>query len=134
MLRSQPFMPVTYEIDHARRLIRTRCIGATILPEVLQHFADLRADAALPTPLNVLLDLSEMSTAPDREQLRAVVNEVKAVGPGRRWGALAVVARTDLLFGMSRIFGIFVEDSFTSTGVFRRLDEAETWLESQLGE
>jgi hypothetical protein len=126
-------MPVTYELDRERRLIHTRCVGAVLLSEVLQHFADLRDDASLPTQLSVLLDLSEMSTAPDRERLRAVVNEVKSIGPERRWGALAIVARTDLLFGMSRIFGIFVEDSFTSTGVFRRREEAEAWLASQLG-
>ena len=124
-------MPIEYEVDRARKLIRTRCVGATVLSQVLQHFADLRADTSLPVQLHVLLDLSELSTAPDRERLRAVVHEVKALGSDRRWGALAIVARSDLLFGMSRIFGIFVEDSFTNTGVFRKIEEAETWLKTQ---
>jgi hypothetical protein len=124
-------MPVHYELDRARNLVHTRCIGATVLAEVLQHFADLRDDTELPDHLKVLLDLSEVSTVPDRERLRAVVHEVRALGAERRLDALAIVARSDLPFGMSHIFGILVEDSFSNTGVLGRLGEAEGWLKTQ---
>ena len=123
-------MPITWEIDRKRKLIRTRCFGATVLEEVLRHFAELRAATDLPAPLSVLLDLTEVSTAPEREHLRAVVNEIRSLGSTLRWGALAIAARSDLLFGMSRILAVFVEPSFTSTGVFRKVEEAEAWLAS----
>ena len=126
-------MPISYEIDRARGLIRTRCFGATSLQEVLAHFKDLRNEPDLPPRMSVLLDLSALSSAPERDQLRAVVAEMKDVGPAVRWGALAIVAKTDLLFGMSRILGVFVEDSFSNTGVFRHMSEAERWLETQMG-
>ena len=54
------------------------------------------------------------------------------LGASLRWGALAIVAKTDLLFGMSRILGVFVEDSFSDTGVFRNVAEAERWLDAHL--
>jgi hypothetical protein len=126
-------LPITYEIDRARKLIRTRCFGATSIAEVLEHFEELRAEPELPARVNVLLDLSSLVTAPERDQLRAIVAEMKDLGSGAlSWGVLAIVAKTDLLFGMSRILGVFVEDSFSNTGVFRQLAEAERWIDAQL--
>ncbi len=48
-------MPVTYEIDRARQLIHTRCVGAVVLDEVRRHFADLTLDPQCPERLDVLL-------------------------------------------------------------------------------
>ena len=124
-------MPIEYEIDRKRGLVRTRCVGETTLAEVMEHFRILHDDPALPQRVNVLLDLSELTSVPEREQLRTIVGHVKALRSELRWGALAIAARSDLLFGMSRVFGIFVEESFTNTGVFRRPAEAEVWLASQ---
>ena len=126
-------MPILYEIDQARGLIRTRCAGAVSLDEVLAHFKELRTEPGLPVRVNVLLDLSALASAPERDQLRAVVAEMKELGSDMRWGVLAIVAKTDLLFGMSRILGVFVEDSVSNTGVFRQPAEAERWLDAQLG-
>jgi hypothetical protein len=125
-------MPITYEIDRARGLLRTRCVGATSLDEVLEHFKELRADPDVPARAHILLDMTAQVSAPERDQLRAVVAEMKSLGTDLRWGALAIVAKTDLLFGMSRILGVFVEDSFSHVGVFRQTAEAERWLEAHL--
>ena len=126
-------MPIRYDIDEERSLLRTRCVGGTMsLAEVVDHFKELRADPRLPKRVNVLLDLTALVSAPERDQLRSIVSEMKDVGASLRWGVLAVAARTDLLFGMSRILGVFVEDVFTNTGVFRQLSEAERWIDAQM--
>lgn len=125
-------MPITYEIDRTRGVIRTRCIGATTHAEVTGHFRTLHSDPDLPEHLNVLLDLSELTSAPERDQLRAVASEVKELRDRVQWGAIAIVAESDLLFGMSRVFGIFSEGHFAQIGVFRGPAEAERWLEAQL--
>jgi hypothetical protein len=122
-------MPISYEIDRERGLIWTRCIGVSTLEEVLAHFGELRSQPNLPEGMDVLLDLSEMTNAPERDQLRSVAGEVKDLTPKLRWGAIAIVAPTDLLFGMSRMFGIFSEGHFADTGVFRTIGEAERWLD-----
>jgi len=127
-----PRMPIRYDIEEARNLIRTRCVGVTTLAEVAEHFKELRADPRVPTRANVLLDLTALVSAPERDQLRSVVADMKDIGTSLRWGVLAVVARTDLLFGMSRILAVFVEDVFTNTGVFRQLAEAERWVDAQI--
>ena len=132
MLGATSSMPIVYEIDRDRSVIRTRAIGAVTLDEVLAHFKELRADADVPGRPNILLDLTAQVSAPERDQLRAVVAEMKSLGTELRWGALAIVAKSDLLFGMSRILGVFVEDSFSNIGVFRQMAEAERWLDVQL--
>jgi hypothetical protein len=124
-------MTISYEIDRERGLIQTRCLGKTTLDEVLDHFAELDARPDMPQGIDVLLDLTEMENAPGREQLRTVAGEVRELTPKLRWGVIAIVAPGDLLFGMSRMFGIFSEGHFANTGVFRTLPEAQRWLDAE---
>ena len=125
-------MPIKYEIDGGRRLIRTRCVGATTFAEVMDHFRTLRSDPAVPEEMNVLLDLSDQTSAPDSAQIKAVAAEAGRMLDVVQWGALAVVARSDLLFGMSRMLEVMAEPHFGTIRVFRELAPAEAWLGSQV--
>jgi hypothetical protein len=126
-------VPVTYEIDPGSRLIRTRCAGDVRVAEILEHFAALLADSALPERPDVLLDLSQTTSNPDSGQIHAVAEEVKVLREKLRWGAIAIVAQRDLLFGMSRVFEVFAQPAFREIRVFRDHAEAEAWLASRPG-
>jgi hypothetical protein len=123
-------VPVTYQIDQELRLIRTRCTGDVTFAEVLSHFRELVRDAALPRRLDVLLDLTEMGSIPESDQLRSVASEVAHLQQRLEWGSCAIVAGRDVLFGMSRMFQVFVESNFANSNVFREIDQAEHWLAS----
>jgi hypothetical protein len=123
-------MPVTYEIDPAKNLIRTRCIGDVTLQEVKNHFRELERDPNRPDRLNVLLDLSEITSVPNVLEVRAASHEVAKIFRSVRFEALAIVVRNDLLFGMMRMFAAFAGKYFTATQVFRVTADAETWLAS----
>jgi hypothetical protein len=45
---------------------------------------------------------------------------------------IAIIASTDLQFGMSRVWQVYVEDSKFETQVFRDRKTAEGWLKKQL--
>lgn len=120
-------MPVTYEIDGTRRLVRTRCFGAVTISEVLAHFDELERDPARPELLDVVLDLSGSTTLPGSDQLRVVAERVGEVRL-TRFGRVAIVADRDSMFGMARMFEVFAEKHFGASRVFRQLDEAERWL------
>ena len=47
------------------------------------------------------------------------------------FGACAIVAKRTVLFGLMRMFEMFAEGRFRTTGVFDTVDEANQWLESQ---
>ena len=45
---------------------------------------------------------------------------------------MAIIAPTDLVFGMSRIYEVYAEESGFKIKVFRNKSEAESWVESLL--
>ena len=121
-------MPVTYLINHKARFIETRCTGEVTFDEVMNHFKQLEAEPALPERLDVLLDLEGAMTLPESGQLLEVARAVDRLKAKVQWGACAIIASGDALFGMSRMFEAFAEGSFARIAVFRRCEEAKQWL------
>jgi len=121
-------MPVVYEIDKFRGLIRTRCNGPVTLEEVLGHFRALEHDPACPDRLDVLLDLTAMASKPDRGELQDVRSEMDRISGRVRFGACAVVVSSDVMFGMSRMFTSLAGSYFRDAQVFRATSDAEEWL------
>jgi len=99
------------------------------LDEVRQHFVDLMRDPACPERLDVLLDLSEITSLPSSDQLVAVTTEVARVRPRVQFDGCAIIASQDALFGMARMFEVFAENYLGATRVFRTVDEGTRWLE-----
>jgi hypothetical protein len=121
-------MPVTYQIDLARNLIRTRCTGDVTPEEVANHFRELARDPNRPKRLSVLLDLSEETSLPEVGDLRGVSNQIREIEQSVQFGVCAIVAPDDALFGMMRMFEVLASEHFVATRVFRELAEAEEWL------
>ena len=124
-------MPVTYQIDKANRIIRTKCLGPVTIEEVIDHFHALENDPGCPDRVNVLLDLSGETSIPTRDNLQAVTGEISRIRSRVQFGTCAVVACSDVLFGMLRMFVVFAEPYFGETRVFRTASEAEAWLASK---
>jgi hypothetical protein len=121
-------MPITYQIDKARKLVRTKCVGDVTFNEVMEHFQALCRDPDCPQRLDVLLDLSELNAIPDPQQIREVSNTIGDIRDRVEFNACAIVARSDVLFGMARMFASLAENQFHATNVFRTVDQGEMWL------
>jgi hypothetical protein len=98
------------------------------LNEVLDHFRALERDSECLNRLNVLLDMSEVTSVPESEQLRDVSDQIGRIREKVQFEYCAIVALTDVLYGMARMFAVFAEEWFGEISVFRALDEAEVWL------
>jgi stage II sporulation SpoAA-like protein len=122
-------MPITYEIDSTRNLIRTTCFGHVRLPDVMAHFDALQRDPNRPDRLDVLLDLRGMTTPPEAPQLQAVADRVSLV-EGLVFGACAIVTNKESMFGMARMFEVLARAHFAAIRSFRDVAEAEEWLET----
>jgi hypothetical protein len=120
-------MPITYRIDQERGRIFTTCTGYVTLPQVMAHFDALQRDPDCPPRLDVLLDLTEATSLPETPQMRAVAERVGLV-QDIVFGACAIVATRDSLFGMARMFEVFARGHFASIRTFRDRKEAEQWL------
>lgn len=124
-------MPVIYEFDVNGKLVRTRCVGNVTLEEVVGHFATLQQDPNCPNYLDVLLDLAELTSLPNQNELRTVSQTIGKARPRVVFGSCAIVAPRDAVFGMMRMFEVFAQQHFRATHVFRAVSEAEKWLAAQ---
>jgi hypothetical protein len=120
-------VPIHYRVDTSAGRIETACVGDVSLAEVLDHFREL-AGLDLPPHLDVLLDLSPMTSLPETGQIRTAADAVGGLAATVRFGACAVVAKENVIFGMSRMFGVYAERAFARVHVFRERGEAERWL------
>jgi hypothetical protein len=123
-------VPVVYEIDRVNKIIHTRCVGPVTLEEVVDHFRTLVQDPDCPECLDVLLDLSEETSIPTKQELEEVTRALRTARRSVHFGFCAIVAVRDALFGMARMWEVFAEHYFDGTYVFRSMKEAEVWLAS----
>ena len=67
----------------------------------------------------------------DMENITAVISRYAHRFEERKAGKTAVVASSDLQFGLSRILGTFyeIENFPTQLKIFRHMDEAMGWLD-----
>lgn len=121
-------MPVIYELDRTTAQIRTCCVGQVTVTDITAHFQELLGEGELPNQIDTLLDLREMQGVPEANELQSVTTQMALLKQRLGLGAIAIVAEEDILFGMIRMFTVFVESHFTAISVFRDIDEAERWL------
>lgn len=123
-------MPMSYVVDTERGLIRTRASGALEERDLVQYEAATEADARLCEEFDELIDAREvdvqgLSVEAIRRFSQFFVGARSA--PHRR--RVALVASSDLAFGLSRMFQTLRSDSKTDLRVFRELEPAEAWLD-----
>jgi hypothetical protein len=85
----------------------------------------------LPKRLDVVLDLSQTTSLPSSDQLRAVSKEIGRIRGTVQFGACAIVAGTEALFGTALVFEVLAARGFLVTKVFRLSSTAEVWLKAQ---
>ena len=122
-------MPITYRIDPQRGRITTTCSGNVSLRDVMAHFDALQRDPERPGRLDVLLDLTTMAAPPEAPQIRAAADRVGLV-EDLVFGACAIVADREAMFGMARMFEVHARGHFAALKTFRDRNEAEEWLDS----
>jgi hypothetical protein len=127
-------MPVTYEIDPVRGVIRKRCTGRLTPADITGHFEALLADPACPRRLGVLLDMTGLTAVPDADLVRLLGQEVALVRDRVTFGPVAVVVAGLAAFGIARMGQILMEDQFSAMHVFQDLPAAETWLERKMAD
>lgn len=124
-------MPVAYSIDSAAGVIHTVCQPPFRFEEVIEHFQTLHRDPAFRGDLDVLLDVTNADFLPETSQLSNITVGVGALTQKVNFGACAIIAGRDAMFGMMRIFETFAAEHFRAIHVFRDPREAELWLISE---
>lgn len=124
-------MPVLYEIDLDRRLVRTTCAGSITFEQVMAHFAALERDPRRAAGvMDVVLDIRTVTTMPETSQLRQVAERISPDNTAMKYGRLAIVAVNPEAIGLGRLFVQFTRGRFTASTVVASIDAAERWLDA----
>lgn len=118
-------MGLSYQIDHVRRVVLTRGWGTVTTDDVQDATSKLLADARFDPAYASLTDLRDVDLA-DVDPM--IVAETASIPMYDARSRRAVVASTDAVYGMARMFASYAERAGQVVRVFRQLDEAELWL------
>jgi hypothetical protein len=123
-------MPISYRIDAERNLVLAEAHGVLTDDDIINFRKRLLEDPAFQPGMHELSDYRraerhELTT----EGLQRFIEHDKSVmeklGSDYR---IAIVTRSDLHFGFSRMYIAGVSDILPEVQVFRDIDEAEAWL------
>lgn len=121
-------MPITWTIDHDRRMLTAVCQGDVTLHDLEEYLDAVVVAGSM--PYRKLFDgTNGDSTMTDDEMmaLGARIRAYHAVGP---LGPLAIVVVTQHTHGLARLFGALAAAD-RPIKIFRDMRAARRWLEAQ---
>ncbi|MGH0038492.1 MAG: hypothetical protein ACQGVK_25945 [Myxococcota bacterium] len=124
-------MGIRYRIDSELALVVTTASGLLEDADLLDYGRRLLADPDRSKAKHELVDLRRVDDASSvsSEGIRALAEFWTDRSDQMAGGRLAIVARSNVGYGMSRMYQILRSDGPDSIQVFRDLERALTWLE-----
>ncbi len=126
-------MPITLKVDKAKSLTIFTMTGEPDIDEI--HNAIKSFWEAHELTVSALWDvryanLTNLKSS-DIENIAAIIRQYAHRFEERKAGKTAIVASSDLQYGLSRILGTFyeIEDFPTQLKIFRLMEEAIKWLD-----
>jgi len=119
-------MPLTFVVDKQAGILRSHGTGVLTTGDLLKYFAESHADPNYVPAMHRVMDLREVSQLPSSDDIRSLATFARTKAPVET-ARMAIIASSDLAFGVSMMFKAFV-------GYGERLivvrDEAEAidWL------
>jgi hypothetical protein len=119
-------MPISYSVDTENRLVLSRAWGPLSNTDLHSYYHALAIDRLFRPDFRELLDLTAvLQFLVDSK----VLAEIAAWPTFRAATRRAIVAASDVAFGLSRMFATYAEIAGQSVSVFREACTAEAWLE-----
>ena len=119
-------MAITYRIDKTTKLIRARVFGEISFDEFRTTLLEMLEDPDFDPSFGRLWDVREARSILSGEEVRGIAEVVRKFVGGRR---SAVVARTDVGYGLARMYSALLEEAGIDVQAFRDMDEAMMWLQ-----
>ena len=120
-------MAITYCIDKTAKLIRARVFGEISFDEFRTTLREMVEDPDFDPSFGRLWDIREARSTLSGEEVRGIAEVVRKFVGGRR---SAVVTRTDVGYGLARMYSALVEEAGIDVQAFRDMDEAMMWLQA----
>ena len=120
-------MPVTYKLKGD--LLKMELVGENVPDDVIATFEKAVNDPLCPNPVSLLVDVRQSQTL-ELQPVPEIRRVAEYLGPfrARIGGRAAVVASSDVHFGLSRLGSVYSETVGVEVQVFRDLESAVNWL------
>jgi len=126
-------MPILYRIIPDKKIAYIKASGKVNADEIMIEGARMFAETDWENGFNILCDYREITEFDlSNEDIKKIANQDKVHEPIFDKSKCAVVATSKLIFGLSRMWEIFSEDTSLTTMVFRDIREAIDWLEMDI--
>jgi len=123
----QGCMPISYTIEIAKRVVHTRAWGVLCNADLRDYYRALMADLRFLPDLSCLLNLEGVNVFALESRVIAEIASWPVFNVGVR---RAIVAPSDVAFGLSRMFSLHAESAGQNVMAFRNEVAAEAWLSS----
>ena len=110
-------------------LLKIELVGQYQPDDVITGFTNAMNDPRCPNPASLLLDVRQSETLASAA-VADIRRVAESVGPfaARVGGRVAVVASSDVHFGLSRMGSVYSEGVGVEAKVFRDVESAVAWL------
>jgi hypothetical protein len=119
-------MPITFSENNANGWLETKATGLVTHDEIREHLKVEDERRALGRA--EIFDARGAWTNLTADEIRDLVYVTGALQSRERLGPTAIIAQSDLVYGMARMYEILLEGKGVPVGVFRTLPEGEKWL------
>lgn len=117
-------MPIDFRIDDGIGIYTT--VGDVDYQEGISVLNDGLERLKALEPVLILFDIRKTGEHRTPEEIRDIAEIVRSYFSKKI--KIALVAQTDLYYGLSRIFAAYVEDTTIEVHVYKVLEDAVSWL------
>lgn len=121
-------MPIGFHIDRSLGLVITEAVGSVDVADIAEHIE--RLTNTPDRPPREIADFSSqarLTLAP--AVARSAARALAAIDGGDEGSRLALVARSDAVFAILRVFGAHRQEGGLEVRVFRAREPALRWLD-----
>ena len=122
-------MPITFQIDPARRWLEMKVAGVVTMEESAASLRQLFAHPDYHDELCGLVDCREMTNLLSVTELRRLA-DIQLTRPGPEWRSRrAVVVASPEHYGTARLFTVFAEASAVEFSIFYNYEAVLRWVQ-----
>jgi len=123
-------MPVHDRFDAEANLLIVTFEGTLGDEDLLQYVRHALERSEVPPGRNELIDLSRVEAGAEisSQVVRRVADRFNRADRAREGSRVAIIATTDVHYGLSRMYQAFRSEAPVDLRVFRTMDEARAWL------
>ena len=124
-------MQIHLEYDRDKNILFGSYSGTFTLQEFETQLAEIVSTSTFPANVPTIWDLTEMDFSQMDWDFINKLLEIRAKFPTRGDALIAIVAATDLTFGVSRMYASKGDSLPQTMQVFRSIEDAEAWIKTK---